>query len=157
MLAERRLSHLTELFESGRWSRYHTERSLLENIREAKNAVNTWRALSRGERLVHQVEIDVTAVESEAMQNRPRTSVADLPEVPAQPIELVPSIDLSLIEPDIFAAEEIVVSEPGFTTSRIDMLALEEALSDGIDRVRSKPLATFEVIESRYPALRHSL
>jgi uncharacterized repeat protein (TIGR03809 family) len=157
MLAERRLSHLTELFESGRWARYHSERSLLENIREAKNAVNIWRALSRGERLGDQVEIDVSIVGSEAMQKRPKISVADLPEVPAQPIELVPSIDLALIEPDIFAEEEIVVSEPGGSASHIDMLALEKALSSGIDRARSKPLATFEVIESRYPALRHTL
>lgn len=157
MLAERRLNHLTELFESGRWARYYSERSLLENIREAKKAVNIWRALSRGERLGDQVEIDVSIAESGAMQKRPRTSVADLPEVPAQPIELVPSIDLALIEPDIFAEEEIVVSESGFASSHIDMPALEKALSSETARPRSKPPATFEVIESRYPALRHAL
>jgi uncharacterized repeat protein (TIGR03809 family) len=44
-LAEQRLEHLTELFESGRWRRYHSEASLLENIREAKTAVETWRNL----------------------------------------------------------------------------------------------------------------
>jgi len=32
-LAERRLEYLTELFESGRWRRFHSERALLENIR----------------------------------------------------------------------------------------------------------------------------
>jgi uncharacterized repeat protein (TIGR03809 family) len=31
-LAERRLEYLTELFETGRWRRYHTERAFLENI-----------------------------------------------------------------------------------------------------------------------------
>jgi uncharacterized repeat protein (TIGR03809 family) len=157
MLAERRLNHLTELFESGRWARYYSERSLLENIREAKNAVNIWRALSRGERLGQQVEIEVSIVESEAMQNRPKTSVADLPEVPAQPIELVPSIDLAVLEPDIFAEEEIVVAEPEFAAPHIDMLVLEKALSSEIDRARSRPPATLEVIENRYPALRHTL
>jgi uncharacterized repeat protein (TIGR03809 family) len=45
-LAEQRLSHLTELFESGRWRRYYSERGFLENIREAKKAVETWRTLS---------------------------------------------------------------------------------------------------------------
>jgi uncharacterized repeat protein (TIGR03809 family) len=45
-LAERRLEHLTELFETGRWRRYHTERAFLENIREAKAAVELWRDLS---------------------------------------------------------------------------------------------------------------
>src|SRR5438309_11907206 len=45
-LAEQRLEHLTELFESGRWRRYHSERAFLENIKEAKFAVETWRGLS---------------------------------------------------------------------------------------------------------------
>jgi hypothetical protein len=45
-LAEQRLEYLTELFESGRWRRYYGERAFLENIREAKIAVETWRGLS---------------------------------------------------------------------------------------------------------------
>src|ERR1700704_5554935 len=40
-LAEQRLDHLTELFETGRWRRYHSEISFLENIQEAKSAVET--------------------------------------------------------------------------------------------------------------------
>jgi uncharacterized repeat protein (TIGR03809 family) len=44
--AERRLDYLTELFETGRWRRYHTEQAFLENIREAKAAVEIWRKLS---------------------------------------------------------------------------------------------------------------
>src|SRR3954467_7706938 len=48
-LAEQRLDHLTELFETGRWRRYHGERSFLENIQEAKTAVETWRVLLRRE------------------------------------------------------------------------------------------------------------
>jgi len=48
-LAEARLEHLTELFETGRWRRYHSEVSFLENIQEAKSAVLVWRDLaSRG-------------------------------------------------------------------------------------------------------------
>lgn len=46
VLAERRLKYLTELFESGRWRRYHSEVAFLENIREAKIALETWRSLS---------------------------------------------------------------------------------------------------------------
>jgi uncharacterized repeat protein (TIGR03809 family) len=52
LLAEQRLSHLTELFESGRWRRYYSERAFLENIREAKKAVETWRTLS-GRPIMH--------------------------------------------------------------------------------------------------------
>jgi uncharacterized repeat protein (TIGR03809 family) len=44
-LAEQRLEYLTELFETGRWRRFHSERAFLENIQEAKAAVETWRDL----------------------------------------------------------------------------------------------------------------
>lgn len=37
------------MFETGRWRRYHSEIAFLENIHEAKRAVQTWRALARGE------------------------------------------------------------------------------------------------------------
>src|SRR6202022_4571873 len=45
-LAEQRLEYLTELFETGRWRRFHTELAFLENIQEAKTAVEIWRDLS---------------------------------------------------------------------------------------------------------------
>src|ERR671912_3022514 len=48
-LAEQRLEYLTELFETGRWRRFHTELAFLENIQEAKTAVETWRSLSMRE------------------------------------------------------------------------------------------------------------
>jgi uncharacterized repeat protein (TIGR03809 family) len=44
-LAEARLEYLTELFETGRWRRYHSELAFLENIQEAKAAVEIWRDL----------------------------------------------------------------------------------------------------------------
>ena len=36
------------MFETGRWRRYHSEIAFLENIQEAKRAVETWRALATG-------------------------------------------------------------------------------------------------------------
>jgi len=45
-LAERRLNYLIAMFESGRWRRYHSKTELLENMEEAKRAVDTWRALA---------------------------------------------------------------------------------------------------------------
>ncbi|MEK9278654.1 MULTISPECIES: TIGR03809 family protein [unclassified Bradyrhizobium] len=48
-LAEQRLEHLTEMFETGRWRRYHSELAFLENIQEAKRALQTWRAIAAGE------------------------------------------------------------------------------------------------------------
>lgn len=47
-LAEQRLHHLSEMFETSRWRRYHSEIAFLENIQEAKRAVQTWRALATG-------------------------------------------------------------------------------------------------------------
>jgi len=36
------------MFETGRWRRYHSEIAFLENIQEAKRAVQTWRAIATG-------------------------------------------------------------------------------------------------------------
>jgi uncharacterized repeat protein (TIGR03809 family) len=44
-LAEQRLDYLTDLFETGRWRRFYSETAFLENIQEAKTAVETWRML----------------------------------------------------------------------------------------------------------------
>lgn len=49
VLAERRLDHLIELYESGRWRRYHSENAFMENLREAKTVVEIWRVLARRE------------------------------------------------------------------------------------------------------------
>lgn len=48
-LAEQRLGYLTELFDSGRWRRFHSEAEFLDNIAEAKDAVLRWRAMANGE------------------------------------------------------------------------------------------------------------
>src|ERR1700743_964315 len=59
-LAERRLDYLTELFETGRWRRFHSEIAFLENIREAKSAVEVWRDLSTREATADNNAVDVT-------------------------------------------------------------------------------------------------
>jgi uncharacterized repeat protein (TIGR03809 family) len=63
-LAEQRLEHLTELFETGRWRRYHTEQSFLENIQEAKDAVETWRRLATREAALDNTAIDISWLNS---------------------------------------------------------------------------------------------
>jgi uncharacterized repeat protein (TIGR03809 family) len=59
-LAEERLDHLTELFETGRWRRYHSESSFMENIQEAKSAVETWRKLATREAALDNSAIDIS-------------------------------------------------------------------------------------------------
>jgi uncharacterized repeat protein (TIGR03809 family) len=63
-LAEQRLEHLTELFETGRWRRYHSELSFLENIQEAKNAVETWRSLATREASLDNSAVDISWLNS---------------------------------------------------------------------------------------------
>jgi uncharacterized repeat protein (TIGR03809 family) len=60
VLAEQRLNYLTELFETGRWRRFHTEVAFLENIREAKMAVQTWRDLVTREASLDNGAIDIS-------------------------------------------------------------------------------------------------
>jgi uncharacterized repeat protein (TIGR03809 family) len=59
-LAERRLDYLTMLFETGRWRRYHGERAFLENIQEAKIAVETWRDLATREASRNNSAVDIS-------------------------------------------------------------------------------------------------
>jgi uncharacterized repeat protein (TIGR03809 family) len=59
-LAEARLEYLTELFETGRWRRFHSELDFLENIQEAKAAVETWRDLSSREASRDNSAIDIS-------------------------------------------------------------------------------------------------
>src|ERR1700709_1445193 len=59
-LAEQRLAHLTELFHTGRWQRYHGELAFLENIQEAKAAVEIWRDLSLREASRDNSAVDVS-------------------------------------------------------------------------------------------------
>jgi uncharacterized repeat protein (TIGR03809 family) len=59
-LAEQRLDYLTELFETGRWRRYHSESAFLENIREARDAVETWRGLLNVEATPDNLPVDLS-------------------------------------------------------------------------------------------------
>jgi uncharacterized repeat protein (TIGR03809 family) len=45
VLAERRLEHMTVLYESGRWRRYFTEEQFIGVIRETRTAVDAWRRI----------------------------------------------------------------------------------------------------------------
>src|SRR5258708_26882395 len=72
VLAEQRLDYLTDLFESGRWRRFHSEIAFLDNIREAKTAVETWRML-----LIQEGGTDNSSVDTSLLYRRkaipPRT------------------------------------------------------------------------------------
>lgn len=46
VLADRRLEHMTLLYESGRWRRYFTEEKFLDVVRETKAASEKWHRLA---------------------------------------------------------------------------------------------------------------
>lgn len=129
VLAERRLQHLTELFESGRWRRYYDEPSLLENIREAKAAVETWRGLSRAP--AAGTDGAVVSRQSGRIETM-RPSAGPQPEIPLAEARLVPIED--------------VPSAP------VDLAALERTLTEML-----APALDIGTIERRYPLLHNAL
>ena len=155
-LAEQRLNYLTEMFESGRWRRFHTEAAFLENIKEAKFAVETWRGLSmphlaRGMAAVEQAlsAPGVAAVEPARSESAAPVSVR-APE--PDPVPIVPE-PFELAAEDEPATRRAELAQAGTPASEpvIDMLALEQALDI--------PDAAFDMtaIEQRYPLLRNAL
>ena len=143
-LAEQRLEYLTELFETGRWRRFHSEIAFLENIREAKSAVELWRSLSTREASADDSAFDLTWL-ARANATLPRKEpprepglrvVAPLPRI---------SAELSPAETPSVAA----IDQPAFEP---DLPALELAL----DIVSQPPLGP-PSIEARYPLLRNAL
>ena len=58
-LAEERLAYLTELYETGRWQRYFTQAELIENVRDAKKAVDAWTLLVSTEALPNNRPVDL--------------------------------------------------------------------------------------------------
>ena len=46
ILAERRLEHLIDLYQSGRWKLYHKESDFLQMVQEARGALKAWDALA---------------------------------------------------------------------------------------------------------------
>jgi uncharacterized repeat protein (TIGR03809 family) len=45
-LAEGRMAFLTELYDSGRWRRYHSKQEFLDIVRESRAALDKWTALA---------------------------------------------------------------------------------------------------------------
>jgi len=100
-LAEQRLKYLTELFDSGRWRRFHSEEAFLENIREAKTAVETWRDLLSREASRDNRAIDLSWLgrsRTALPSNEFRRDRAALPRVAKIPIE--PPKEISILAED---------------------------------------------------------
>jgi uncharacterized repeat protein (TIGR03809 family) len=122
-LAEKRLEYLTEMFESGRWRRYYSEFVFLENIREAKLAVETWRGLSTPDPTRNSIfDISWSAPERATgprkSSPRPEPSADEPPGIQIAAIAVAP----------IAAKVEQVLPDEAPGASVIDMLALQRAI-----------------------------
>jgi uncharacterized repeat protein (TIGR03809 family) len=142
LLAEQRLDYLTELFETGRWRRFHSEVAFLDNIQEAKAAVETWRLLLSREALPNNTAVDNSWLETrKPLPPRANTIVRD---------DVRPALPRSLqilVEPP--EPEPQVTAQP----APPELVELVQAAADGAPQ-RVPDLAA---IRQRYPLLHNAL
>ena len=164
-LAEQRLDHLTELFETGRWRRYHTEISFLQNIQEAKRAVETWRSLSSREASPDNLPIDISWLNSPKPvpprrnplsgyyfpQSPRRTEVRVAPEIVEAPI--VPQMSPE-ISPSVMALAIPQQAMPDQPIAESAASAISPA--SPIDNSWQQAL-DLSAMQERYPLLRNAL
>jgi uncharacterized repeat protein (TIGR03809 family) len=142
-LAEQRLEHLTELFETGRWRRYHTEVAFLENIQEAKLAVETWRNLLAREASPDHSTIDMSWLSR--IGTPPRTArPRDQPEL--RPLLVQIAVEAAAPDVSMSAEPELVVADEAPSAPAMDTPVLD----DGHE-------LTLDAIAQRYPLLRNAL
>jgi uncharacterized repeat protein (TIGR03809 family) len=144
VLAEQRLDYLTELFETGRWRRYHSEVAFLENIREAKAAVETWRDLVTREASLDNGPIDISWLGRTGVISPPRSEVAraEMRSFEPRPAEIPAPLHVAPLAagPEPALANETPVAP--------EMDALERTVALTLDIV---------AMQERYPLLRNAL
>lgn len=72
-LAESRLAHITDLYETGRWQIYFSERDFLAMVRATRAAVETWQKLVPDAPQIADV-VELTAAPSYARTPSPQQS-----------------------------------------------------------------------------------
>ncbi|WP_342710516.1 TIGR03809 family protein [Bradyrhizobium sp. B124] len=146
-LAEQRLEHLNELFETGRWRRYHSEQAFLENVREARAAVDIWREL-----LTREASLD--------------NSPVDLSWLGRGKSKLPPPRDLSPAQQR--RSEAATLAEAAMTAVAAAMETAAEVLEqppvvadapplEMPPPVMPPPVLDLDTIQRRYPLLRNAL
>jgi uncharacterized repeat protein (TIGR03809 family) len=149
-LAEQRLEYLTELFETGRWRRFHSETAFLENVREAKAAVETWRDLLTREASLDNSTIDMSWLSRVAPATRPRQTMSNPARRPALAPIPQPSprpIVVKSSEIDSVSSDE-APSAPVMAAPALKIPALDNTMELLLD---------IDAIERRYPLLRNAM
>jgi uncharacterized repeat protein (TIGR03809 family) len=166
-LAEQRLEHLTELFESGRWRRYHSEAAFLENIREAKAAVETWRNLLTREASRENYALDIswlgrarTTLPKDPQPRRVHPFSLQWDAFTAEPVRsAVPARPEAIRVAPVEARALPTVEAPAFEPEAqpvADMVP-EPALQPELDSASALTLDIIASIQERYPLLRNRL
>jgi len=149
-LAEQRLEYLTELFETGRWRRFHSELAFLENIQEAKTAVETWRGLLMREASCDSSAVDITWL-GRSRVTLPRGEMlldqvhrfAALAKIPAES----PPAEVSIVPETVQVCSDEAPSAPD---------SAAPAMNPGLNNASELTL-DIAAIEQRYPLLRNAL
>ena len=166
-LAEQRLEYLTELFETGRWRRFHSELAFLENIQEAKTAVEIWRELSTREACRDNSALDIswlgrsraTLPRGNTLRDRVHRLQPQPAQIPAEP----PPSDVSIAAETDHVNSDEAPSAPVSGAPAMD-LAFDPVLGRVLNRVLDPALANtseltldFAAMQERYPLLRNAL
>jgi uncharacterized repeat protein (TIGR03809 family) len=153
-LAEQRLDHLTELFETGRWRRYHSESSFLENIQEAKSAVETWRRLATREASLDNSAIDISWLNSPKPVPPRRNPLSGYYVPPPRRAEVrnSPAIVEAPIAPrmceGVLSAPEKITSEQTASNGLPPAQPVDNSWQQALD---------LSAMQERYPLLRNAL
>jgi uncharacterized repeat protein (TIGR03809 family) len=148
-LAEQRLEYLTELFETGRWRRFHSELAFLENIQEARAAVETWRGLLTHEASPDSSAVDVSWPGGARLPLPPGDRLREWLQLhQPQPAPTAIEPPLREIPQDVLAAleSELIVSDEA--PSAPDAPYLDEPSLAALD---------LDAMQDRYPLLRNAL
>jgi uncharacterized repeat protein (TIGR03809 family) len=167
-LAEQRLEYLTELFETGRWRRYHSERAFLENIQEAKTAVEIWRDLLTCEASSDNFAVDVswlgrprTALPRDIWPSRAHRFTPQRAPIPVEPPRPYVSISAQTVQLRSDEAPSAPVStEPAIASGPEPVMepVIEPAMEPVLARVgpiMDKLTRDIAAITERYPLLRN--
>jgi uncharacterized repeat protein (TIGR03809 family) len=155
-LAEQRLEHLTELFETGRWRRYHSELSFLENIQEAKKAVETWRSLATREASLDNSAVDISWLNS-PKPVPPRRNPLSGYYVPPPPrraeVRMVPEI----VEAPIAPAMSAEISESVVQAAIPAQTVSQDVTPAPVVDDNWRQALDLTAMQERYPLLRNAL
>lgn len=151
------------MFETGRWRRYHSELAFLENIQEAKRAVQTWRALANGGD-VAAAAASVTSAFGWSPATIPRVFPREdqIQTVQPKAVHIAPETSVPVrLEPKLDVLAEIVEA-PVAPSPPASIASFLQTFSLPADEFVAPPERVVEFtfsldgIEAKYPLLRNS-